>query len=266
MESGGHAQVLFDAGVRDFQPIWDTKNALWSPLEMPGACNTDAAELSPVGVAVLHEAIDLGMLIDLSHMPVSAFAAAINEVVVAAGPRARPIFVSHTTVSDVTIREYIDNHNRLPRLSLPVVTTKAIPCGATESPDCVSTAGHQLNKAAIARVAAMGGVISVHFVSGYHVRPQHGTQTATITDIVDHIDAIRQLVGIQYVALGPDYFPQQQGFRWVAGGEFGRGPALLQGLVAELISRGFSDHEIRGVLGENLRAAYISALEKRPRN
>ena len=69
---------------------------------------------------------------------------------------------------------------------------------------------------------------------------------ADMTDVADHIDHVVGLVGIDHVGLGSDYD--------------GVGPTLPVGLedvstfpnlVAELIRRGYSDADIRKVLGEN---------------
>ena len=69
---------------------------------------------------------------------------------------------------------------------------------------------------------------------------------ADMTDVADHIDHVRDLVGIDHVGLGSDYD--------------GVGPTLPVGLedvstfpnlVAELLRRGYSDEDVRKVLGGN---------------
>jgi len=70
---------------------------------------------------------------------------------------------------------------------------------------------------------------------------------ATVKDVADHIDHIKNLVGIDYVGLGSDF-----------DGTGGLLPADLNdvskypNLVYELLVRGYSDEEIKKVLGENL--------------
>ena len=70
---------------------------------------------------------------------------------------------------------------------------------------------------------------------------------AEMTDVADHIDHVVELVGIDHVGLGSDYD--------------GVGPTLPVGLedvstypnlVAELLRRGYSEADIRKLLGENL--------------
>jgi len=71
-------------------------------------------------------------------------------------------------------------------------------------------------------------------------------QHASVADVVDHIDRVVELVGIDYVGIGSDYD--------------GVGDTLPEGLkdassypalVAELQKRGYSTNEIQQILGEN---------------
>jgi membrane dipeptidase len=102
----------------------------------------------------------------------------------------------------------------------------------------------------IRRIAQNKGVLCVHFYEGY-IRPHHGPH-ATVEDIVDHIDYVRKLVGIDYAALGVDYFPER-GWRWAEGAEH---MEYMPNVLREMVRRGFTDGEIRKVLGENLIRVY----------
>jgi membrane dipeptidase len=105
----------------------------------------------------------------------------------------------------------------------------------------------------IRRLAQNKGVICVHFYEGY-IRPHHGPH-ATVEDLVDHIDYIRKLVGIDYVALGVDYFPER-GWRWAEGAER---MEHMPNVVRVMVRKGYSDEEIRKVLGGNLIRVYKAA-------
>ncbi|NUQ81477.1 MAG: membrane dipeptidase [Bacteroidetes bacterium] len=78
---------------------------------------------------------------------------------------------------------------------------------------------------------------------------------ATISDVADHIDHAVRLAGIDHVGLGSDYD--------------GVGPTLPAGLetaatypnlVAELMRRGYSETDIRKILGENFLRVWETAL------
>lgn len=102
----------------------------------------------------------------------------------------------------------------------------------------------------IQRIAANEGVICLHFYTGY-IRPRHGPNS-TVEDLVDHIEFVRDAVGIEFVGLGSDYFPET-GARYVEGVEGMQG---MINIVREMVRRGFSDVEIEKVLGLNLIRVY----------
>lgn len=78
---------------------------------------------------------------------------------------------------------------------------------------------------------------------------------ATLSDVADHIDHAVKVAGIDHVGLGSDYD--------------GVGPTLPAGLetaatypnlVAELMRRGYTDTDIRKILGENFLRVWESAI------
>ena len=78
-------------------------------------------------------------------------------------------------------------------------------------------------------------------------REENPTILATVSDVVDHIDHVVNLVGIDHVGLGSDY-----------DGVGDSTPIDLEdvskypNLIAELQRREFSEEDIRKVCGENL--------------
>jgi membrane dipeptidase len=186
--------MLHRMGIRDIQLAWAAPNQL-----------IDEGRLSDFGKAVVGEMNDLGMLIDLSHLPERAWWEALEL-------SAKPVIMSHTScqalqgeLSDEKIRALVDKES----------------------------------------------MIALHFVSHDYIYPNRGTEQAILDDLIDHIDHIRSLVGLDYVALGGDYFPHITDDRWLWVKEIetiDRMPNLTRGLV----KRGYSDEEIAMVLGGNL--------------
>lgn len=179
---------------------------------VPSPLKNHDGTLSPFGVAVIREMDRLGIVLDISHMPATSFMRALAI-------SRNPLVISHCAV---TFKEHSARPN---------------------------TDG--LDDDTIRLIAAHGGVICVHFMDGY-IHPRHGTQYPTVEDLVDHIDRIRQVAGIDYVGLGPDYSPMQ-GWRWVEGAE--RFVDMLN-VAREMVRRGYTDIEIRKVLGLNLMRVY----------
>jgi len=108
----------------------------------------------------------------------------------------------------------------------------------------------QLDDDTIRAVARTGGVICLHFYEGY-IRPSRGPH-ATVEDLVDHMEYIKRIAGIDHIGLGLDFFPEK-GWRWIEGAE--RMP-LLSNVAREMVRRGFTDQEIEKVLGRNLMRLY----------
>jgi membrane dipeptidase len=93
--------------------------------------------------------------------------------------------------------------------------------------------------------------------------------TITLGDFVDHIDYIANLIGVDHVAIGPDivedtFYPietyrrlyAEEGYwsaRYPAGFE---SHSQLPVVTAELLRRGYSDTDVRKILGENLLRVY----------
>jgi len=75
-----------------------------------------------------------------------------------------------------------------------------------------------------------------------HPEPRHGT----ISDVVDHVDHIRNVAGIDYIGLGSDF----DGFRGGIEGldDVSGYPTLL----AELLRRGYSKEDLKKIAGLNV--------------
>jgi membrane dipeptidase len=94
-------------------------------------------------------------------------------------------------------------------------------------------------------IAASGGVIAVIF-----------WRHKSVEDLLDNFVYVAEAVGPQYLALGTDFY----GFDMVAEGmeDVSKFPALTE----RLLGRGFSEEEVRGILGENMMRVFDEVLEK----
>ncbi|MBC7121414.1 MAG: membrane dipeptidase [Candidatus Methanosuratus sp.] len=127
----------------------------------------------------------------------------------------------------------------------------------------------------IKALAQNGGVLGLSAMRNYvSSRP-----TATIDDLIRHVDHVAELVGIDYVGLGLDHFEGEiwtdQGWDPAPGYMEGvyvgqsEGSAFVDGLeditkfpaVTEaLVRHGYSDTDIKKVLGENFLRVYRHVL------
>ena len=95
----------------------------------------------------------------------------------------------------------------------------------------------------LAKLKEKDGVVMVNFYSGF-VRCDG--QRGTLADVADHIEHIARVAGHEHVGLGADY----DGVPTLPVGleDVSRYPYLM----AELLRRGWTDQQVRGVAGENL--------------
>ena len=124
----------------------------------------------------------------------------------------------------------------------------------------------------IKALAAKGGVIGIAGKSGFLKRD--GLQTgSTADDMIDHIEYVRDLVGIEHVCIGTDVGDERKytvenmrafharhpevaiiGDALDVGIMHPKGvrPGTLYNITAGLVKRGFSDRDVELVLGENV--------------
>jgi len=99
-----------------------------------------------------------------------------------------------------------------------------------------------LTDSQIQAIAARGGVIGVDFYPPFLV----STGTAKLDDVVRHIDYIKNLVGVDYVAIGSDFDGMDGSFA-VGLEDVSRFPALTEALL----QKGYTRQDVRKILGEN---------------
>lgn len=97
-------------------------------------------------------------------------------------------------------------------------------------------------------VAQKGGVVCVVFVPSFITTDR---KEASLEKLLDHIDHIVRVAGIEHVGLGSDFDgfspPPPVGLEDVT---------CLPGITAGLVQRGYSEADVRKVLGENLMRVF----------
>lgn len=109
-------------------------------------------------------------------------------------------------------------------------------------------------------IAKNGGMIGINYYYGYLVEESENTsETKEKRDyrvIVDHIDHAVKIAGIDHVGLGSDF----DGIRNLPAGieDISSVPVITK----ELVARGYSEQDIRKILGENLMRVFKQVCDK----
>lgn len=117
-------------------------------------------------------------------------------------------------------------------------------------------------------IAENGGVVGVNLLAAFI-----SDRDATIERVVDHYEHIAEVAGIEHVGVGPDFvadvfadlYPADVDLTTEGLDPKARVPGLyasrhLPRLTAALLERGFSEHDVRLILGENFLRVFRAVL------
>jgi membrane dipeptidase len=217
---GGHSidsslatlRMMFALGAR-YMTLTHSANVPWADAS-PGPATLGG--LSKFGEEVVREMNRLGMLVDLSHVSPDTMEDALRV-------SEAPVIFSHSSAKAIC-----NVHRNVPDNVLELVKKN-------------------------------GGVVMVTFVPGfisqavadYDAKPaaERGnapSPKATLSQVADHIDHLRKVAGIDHIGLGGDF----DGISSVIVGleDVSTYPALS----AELLKRGYSDDDVKKILGLNV--------------
>jgi len=250
---GGHAIENSLGALRMFYKLGTRYITLthWRSLDWATA-STDTARrgLSPFGKQVVLEMNRLGMLVDLSHVNDQTMSDALHT------SRA-PVIFSHSSA-----RALADHARNVPDSILTLVTANRGVVMVNFNPGFVSEAvrvwGDTVNarleklRTAGADSAARADSLKAWDAAGPH---------ATLSQVADHIEHIRQVAGIDCVGIGSDF----DGITEVPVGM--EDVSKFPDLIAELLRRGWTEADVKKVAGLNtlrvMREAERVAAEMR---
>jgi membrane dipeptidase len=250
---GGHAidsslatlRMMYRLGAR-YMTLTHSLNTPWAD----SATDTPAHDgLTPFGVEVVREMNRLGMLVDLSHVSPATMADALDATrapVIFSHSSARALTNVPRNVPDDILRRLPQNGGVIMITFVPgFVSQEVADWGARETAERSRLASqHGSDTAAIDRgLAAWRGA--------------NPAPRASVLQVADHIDHVRRVAGVDHIGLGSDF----DGISSVPVGleDVSTFPLLL----GELITRGYSDEDIRKISYRNilrvLRQAEVAA-------
>jgi membrane dipeptidase len=220
---GGHSidsslatlRMLFALGAR-YMTLTHSANVPWADAS-PGPATLGG--LSKFGEEVVREMNRLGMLVDLSHVSPDTMEDALRVT-------EAPVIFSHSSAKAIC-----NVHRNVPDNVLELVKKNGGVVMVTFVPSFISQA-----------------------VADYDAKPaaERGnapSPKATLSQVADHIDHIRKVAGVDHIGLGGDF----DGISSVIVGL--EDVATYPALTAELLRRGYTDDDVKKILGLNVLRA-----------
>ncbi|HMA41194.1 MAG TPA: dipeptidase, partial [Gemmatimonadales bacterium] len=235
---GGHAIESSLGVLRMFAALGVRYMTLthWETTDWADAA-TDSAKhdgLTPFGEQVVGEMNRLGMLVDLSHVSDATMMDALRV------SRA-PVMFSHSSARAIA------NHVRnVPDSILKLVPGNGGIVMVNFNPGFVSEAVRVYEDSMQARANAMraAGADSAAVADSTKAWAKRAPH-ATLQQVADHIEHVRDVAGVDHVGLGSDF----DGISSVPDGL--ENTSKFPDLVAELLRRGWKEGDVRKVVGLN---------------
>ena len=237
---GGHAindslavlRRFYQLGAR-YMTLTHSKSVRWADSA------TDMVRhdgLSPFGEKVIGEMNRLGMMVDLSHVSVATMydAIAISEA---------PVIFSHSSVYQV-----VPHVRNVPDDVLELIANNNGIVMVTFFPSYVSEAtwlyGVKLEKERVRLDEKFSEVESSRKLKRW--RQENPAPRPTLYQVADHIDHIRNTVGVDYIGIGGDY-------DGMSAGPIGLDDvSTYPKLFVELLRRGYSEGDLAKIAGLNI--------------
>jgi membrane dipeptidase len=230
----GVLRTLYRLGVR-YMTLTHNQNTGWADSATD---DPDVGGLSDFGREVVREMQRLGMLVDLSHVAPSTMRDAIETA-------QAPVIFSHSSA-----RAVCDNPRNVPDDVLLRLKANGGVCMVTfvpafVSPECTRWL-QDLRAEARHRGVDPRNMHDLFTIVQPVFEKKHPEPVATLRQVADHIDHIREVAGRDHVGIGGDYDgtpSQPAGLQDVS-----RYPALF----AELLRRGWSEADCELLAGGNV--------------
>ena len=237
-----NVERYFNAGVRYMSPAWSVSTS-WA-----GSSGDDAGStrgLNEFGSGVIREMNRLGMMVDVSHVSDKTFWDIINtssQPIIATHSACRAIANAPRNLDDEMIRAIAKGGGVVCVIFYPAFLE---PGWNEQKRQVDSEIASLVQRAANAE---KGDAVHKKMARDRVRREEYAKRLppVSVSRLVDHIDHIVRLVGIDHVGLGSDFDGVQSTLSDLAT------VADLSNLTRELLKRGYSESAVHKILGGNM--------------
>ena len=232
---------LYKRGARYLTLTWNNSTSWASSAKDESNKEAGANGLNDFGRSVVQRMNELGMMVDLSHTGEKTFWNVIHTT-------RKPVLLSHSSVYRLcpVFRNLKDDQIKAVAKNGGVIQVNFYP-GFIDSNYQKNRRAvferHKLEKDSLQKLGMPDYEIAEMLAKKY--RKEMDAIRPPLSLLIDHIDYIVKLVGIDYVGLGADMdgiesLPQEL-----------RGVEDFPKITKALLQRGYSETDIRKILGEN---------------
>mgnify|MGYP001239622234 FL=1 len=259
---GGHAiendllklEKLYDRGMRYLGVTWNNSND-WATSAKDETLKRDSLEfigLSEFGKEVIRKCNDLGIMIDISH----AGDQTVKDILQISN---KPIIASHSSVYNICphFRNLKDDQMYAIKNNGGVIFINFYPAYIDPTFAEKEKKMKEFQKPLIDSVNAIYGenTDAGWYKVSEELAPHYNSIVPDLGDVVDHIDYVKNLIGINHVGIGGDWDGVEVLPKNIE--HIGKLPALTK----MLIDRGYTKKEIRKILGGNFKRVFKEVLQ-----
>ena len=250
-----HLRTLYAQGARYMTLTWNNGND-WAGSSI-GVNGTRTGGLTDFGRAVVQEMNRLGMLVDVSHVSDSTFydvIAASTDPVIASHSSARALGGHPRDMTDDMLRAVARNGG--------VVNVNFFAMFLDQKFAAAMDSVKAQVAAEEAEAAKRPGADTAGVRAEYERRSAelvHALPRPPLSVLIDHIDHVARVAGVDHVGLGSD-FDGVQGLLPAGLRDVTDLPRIAQGLL----DRGYSDADVTKMLGGNMLRVIEIVLDRKP--
>lgn len=252
----GLLREYYDKGVRYVTLCHSRDNDICDSSTDPG--DPEDRGLSAFGREVVRECNKLGMLVDVSHASDRSFFEVLKASaapVIASHSCARAVSDSPRNLSDDMLRALAKNGGVMQMCFLSNYVRKPSPNPEREK--ALKALNEKHDRAGMRDDAESRRKAHEEYEA---IQEKYPSEKATVKDLVDHIDHVVKIVGIDYVGIGTDF----DGGGGVVGCDDVSG---MFHVTEELLRRGYSETDIAKIWSGNFMRVFRKAIKvsERPR-